>query len=59
MGKSEEVTSSGLLVAGLPPITDSEAQRGVSLGAVPISPERKLELEKAGVLRDKNSQSDL
>ena len=27
MGKSEEVTSSGLLVAGLPPITDSEARR--------------------------------
>jgi len=30
-----------------------------SLGAVPISPERKLELEKADILHDKNCQSDL
>jgi hypothetical protein len=41
-------------------MTDEEFEKWMcSLGAVPISAERKLELEKAGVWRDKNCQSDL
>ncbi len=40
-------------------MTDEEFEKWMrSLGAVPISPQRKLELEKAGVWRDKNGQSD-
>lgn len=41
-------------------MTDEQFEKWLrSLGTVPISAERKLELEKAGVWRDKNCQPDL
>jgi hypothetical protein len=40
-------------------MTDEEFEKWMrSLGAVPISPQRKLELEKAGVWRDKVRYAD-
>ena len=44
------------LTAGM---TDEEFEKWMrSLGAVPISPQRKLELEKAGVWRNKTWHAD-